>query len=519
MSENTLNCRSYYDNVKSSILKSEKNNIVYNIQDFIKIIDYCDGKYWDKNHIGVLPSSLFYGNSQFNSSVKELLRFLLQNYPSEWIDSLLAELLGVFEKIKENNKNNFFKLFNYIEKLADENRELYDLVKWINNFASEKFLFLVYLFILSVQEIESKTCIEKIALKAKGNFTINPEDKFLTTWIITETLIGSKKVGWEDKKEFFWEWDENPYFSLFNDEKTFVNFEVIDNIGNSKQGGFESLDNHFIYNFLQLLHSFEKKASDEEKQLFREKILKNITLYFQNKSQDFLRIIKRPFQFSEIYNWLDEYKRYQNVFSSFNYLNKLLPGIIPIEQKERAMIEETIHIYDFVNSFENDIYDLKASTISKHDPLDFIFETKNDYKIGLELIRYEKEEEFQKRASGVSCLEPRWTPDIPNTHKQFIEQLKDKIRKKILKCEKYNEIKQNLNLNELWLYLHPSIISKTFLDLAILDNLDKDFREKTKNQIRNLIYNEKDNCFDKIYSLLNNKPILLFKKKHKLFLQ
>jgi hypothetical protein len=478
----------------------------------------------------MLPSSLFYGNSQFNSSVKELLRFLLQNYPSEWIDPLLAELFGVFEKIKENDKNNLFKLFDYIEKLADEekqkqnsNLKLCDLVKWIDNFASEKFLFLVYLLILSAQEIESKTCIEKIASKAKDNFTINPEDRFLTTWIITETLIGSKKVGWGDKKEFFWKWEENPYFSFFNNEKTFVNFEVIDN---DKQGGVkgESLDknnpflNHFIYNFLQLLHSFEKKVSDEEKQLFREKILKNITLYFQNKSQNFLRIIKRPFQFSEIYNWLDEYKRYQNVFSSFNYLNKLLPGIILIEQKEkeRAMIKETIHIYDylnsFVNSFENDIYDLKASTISKHDPLDFIFETKNDYKIGLELIRYEKEEEFQKRASGVSCLEPRWTPDIPNTHKQFIEQLKDKIRKKILKCEKYNEIKQNLNLNELWLYLHPSIISKTFLDLVILYNLDKDFLEKTKNQIRNLIYNEKDNCFDKIYSLLNNKPILLFKK-------
>ena len=317
MFEDNLNCRSYYDNVKSSILKSEKNNIVYNIQDFIKIIDYCDGKYWDKNHIGMLPSSFFYGNSQFNRSVKELLRFLLQNYPSEWIDPLLAELFGVFEKIKENDKNNLFKLFNYIEKLADEekqkqnsNLKLCDLVKWIDNFASEKFLFLVYLFILSVQEIESKTCIEKIASKAKDNFTINPEDRFLTTWIITETLIGSKKVGWGDKKEFFWEWGENPYFSLFNDEKTFVNFEVIDN---NKQGGVkgESLDknnpflNHFIYNFLQLLHSFEKKVSGEEKQLFREKILKNITLYFQNKSQNFLRIIKRPFQFSEIYNWLD----------------------------------------------------------------------------------------------------------------------------------------------------------------------------------------------------------------------
>jgi hypothetical protein len=252
-------------------------------------------------------------------------------------------------------------LFNYIEKLADEekqkqnsNLKLCDLVKWIDNFESEKFLFLVYLLILSAQEIESKTCIEKIALKAKDNFTINPEeDRFLTTWIITETLIGSKKVGWGDKKEFFWEWGENPYFSLFNDEKTFVNFEVIDN---NKQGGVkgESLDknnpflNHFIYNFLQLLHSFEKKVSGEEKQLFREKILKNITLYFQNKSQDFLRIIKskRPSQFSEIYNWLDENKWYRYVFKSFDYLNKLLPGIIPIEQKERAMIEETIHVSD-----------------------------------------------------------------------------------------------------------------------------------------------------------------------------
>ncbi|OSS43166.1 hypothetical protein DESAMIL20_274 [Desulfurella amilsii] len=536
MLEDNLRCRSHYMEVKHNILKSDKNSITDNINDFIKIIDYCDKEYWkyregwkSNGNYQESPSNYLVSYPGFDNSVKGILKLLCEKYPLEWIDQLFAELFATFEKIQEGNENNLFKLFNYmgelqyIEKLPDEKRQkdvrnLCNLSRHVDSLASEKFLFLIYLFILSVQEINTSTCIEKIISKARDNFTNKTEEeKFLATWIITETLIGSKKIDWKDKRNFFWEWKENPYFSFFN-ETTFINFELIDNIA---KGGFEgeSLDkdnpfaNHFIYNFLQLVHSFEGKACDEEKNFFREKILKNITLNLQEKTKELLKIINNSFHFSEMSNWLNKNKTesYRFVFASFasaDYLNKLLPGVILLKQEEKRIIDETIYLYYFILSFENDRYKLKTSKISKFEQPDFILETENAYKIGLELTRYEKEEEFRERTNDDKFNLPFIDPT--NGPYQLIEQLKDKINEKILKCKDYNKTKQNLKLDELWLYLNPSIISRTALNLHVHENLDKNFYKEIVNQIRNSLNNQKDNCFDKIYCLSNNKPILLF---------
>ena len=135
----------------------------------------------------------------------------------------------------------------------------------------------------------------------------------------------------------------------------------------------------------------------------------------------------------------------------------------------------------------------------KTESPDFIIKTKNNEKIGIELIRIESEEEHEGRAdyhSGAIWIDPSGS--------DLEEQILTKIRKKFKKCKKYDEKRTNREFDKLWLYVHYSIPSKTLTKNIILNHINN--LAPLIERIRDLARNE-NNCFNAI--VLNNNKILL----------
>ncbi|WP_291490562.1 hypothetical protein [Desulfurella sp.] len=466
-------CVNSYKKAKQDLLGFQGENIVENLDNLIQVIDNC--------------AEYLTNFQNFESSIEEILQFLLKRkeYYLEWINILAGKLLENFQNTSEDQT---YHLFNAIEKLSKNCLHHFDKTQ-----THEKlFLMYAFLFIMSAKKINSIDYIDKIISMAKIDFTNKPEkEKLLTTWIIIETLSESKEIKWEEKSNFFWDWQENPYFNFFKDYNTTLNILSSIILTDNKVGGYSLEEYYYSYIFLQLIHSLDSKLSEKEKSLFKEKVFTANTNRIFKELHEILAD-KDTFYLSELEAPDSNYLLLNCAFEGLSYLHHLNKDIIPfISQSERKKIEEIYFLYWLCEYYKNSDYALKTSKILKTETPDFILETKTGYRIGIELIAMETEEEFKER-SGYSAtfIDPK---EITSS---LVKQIRNKINKKQSKCL-YKKRKKELNLNELWLYLHLSFPSETLIKRIVASSLDKDFNKKVECEIKT-DFDNKNKCFDKI---------------------
>ena len=137
--------------------------------------------------------------------------------------------------------------------------------------------------------------------------------------------------------------------------------------------------------------------------------------------------------------------------------------------------------------------------IKKTESPDFIIKTKNNERIGIELIRIESEKEHKERTDYYSEMFY-----IDPSGSDLINQVITKIQEKFKKCNRYNEKRANGEFDKLWLYVHSSIPSKTSTKNIILNYTNNS--APLIERIRDLARDE-NNCFNAI--VWNDNKILL----------
>jgi hypothetical protein len=265
-------------------------------------------------------------------------------------------------------------------------------------------------------------------------------------------LINSKKIEWRDKEHIFWNWNKNPDFNFFNKENfNTIPFELI------FQFEIFSMNIYiFIFNFIELLKSI-KNIKDDRKECLRKELLEPIISSLNRDIEESLKIVNKDyFDFNEL---LHLHENLCLSLANTDFLNRIIQNIIPIKKEEKKKLEEACYLYDLL-----DLEFKEKIEIKKTESPDFIIKTKNNERIGIELIRIESEKEHKERTDYYSEMFY-----IDPSGSDLINQVITKIQEKFKKCNRYNEKRANGEFDKLWLYVHSSIPSKTSTKNIILN--------------------------------------------------
>ena len=463
-----LDCFNNYKKTKEAILNSKviEDNIIIN--EFFIVIDDC------ADHLRQ------FGN--FENSIKEISDFLYEKDSSWWINLLIDKIFDNFTgNISKNYDENLFKTMKKAESTVK-----YTELSSITNHKSSLFIY-IFLLISMINKNNDVKLLEKAASRINEKNILSDKIDIFIFWMIMRILINSKKIEWRDKEHIFWNWNKNPDFNFFNKENfNTIPFELI------FQFEIFSMNIYiFIFNFIELLKSI-KNIKDDRKECLRKELLEPIISSLNRDIEESLKIVNKDyFDFNEL---LHLHENLCLSLANTDFLNRIIQNIIPIKKEEKKKLEEACYLYDLL-----DLEFKEKIEIKKTESPDFIIKTKNNERIGIELIRIESEKEHKERTDYYSEMFY-----IDPSGSDLINQVITKIQEKFKKCNRYNEKRANGEFDKLWLYVHSSIPSKTSTKNIILNYTNNS--APLIERIRDLARDE-NNCFNAI--VWNNNKILL----------
>jgi len=420
--------------------------------------------------------------SGFENSIKKISDFLYEKSPLFWTNLLIGKIFDNFPiNISGGDKENLFK-----DIKSSESAVAKDYYR-INSYKPSFFICIFQLFTI-IDKIKDVKLLEEFISRINERNRSSEKIDIFIFWITMRILIKSENIKWRDKEYIFWNWNKNPYFNFFKKE----NFKTFESI--YKFEIFKTNENIYIYNFIELLKSI-KNIDDNGKECLRKKFLEQVISSLNKDIKESLEIVDKVyFDFDEL-SHLQENLRFN--LANADFLNLIMKNIIPIKKEEEKKLKEVCSLYELLKDYD---YKEEIEIVKTESP-DFIIETKNNKKIGIELIRIESEEEHKNRTdyhSGVI-----W---INHTGSDLIEQVITKIKKKFEKCKKYDEKRINGEFAKLWLYVHFSISSETFIKNIIFDYKNKNNTNPLNERIKDLA-NDANNCFNVVF--WNNHKIFL----------
>ena len=495
-----------YENIKYKIINSGEFHNDQITALFCLINDYSSattlGYFWLGN---------------FKSSLEEIVCRIInmdKQSVASWIVSLINEISSRFFKKDYNRSMDSNdipqKSLEILFKTIICSETFIDLK---NNFRIKDYHppFFIYIFLLisTIKKINDVSLLEasvKNIDEAAAVKKCPEEDKeIFKSWFIIRLLINSENIAWETKNYLFWHWKDNPYFNFFDIDnfdtfETIYRFQMIDDIKSLK-----------IYNFIDLLNAIRAELSHDqnEKAVFMKNIFKKVKSQSDQCFKNIFEIINNPD--AEGYIATDNFLAYShsdkfifnNAFiANIYYVNAIVRNLIPLTAKitEKQKAEEFFHLCFFLEAF-GDKYEITKikkteSPTKKTESPDFILKSKNG-DIGLELVSIEPEDEFIPQSRLSSLNEAKWIdPEMTD----FKEQLKNRIDKKLKKCDEY---KKKTNHGRLWLYIHSAVLGETGTIYPLFrHDIPKNNLNDFSNEIKQKQLNQ-DNHFDKIF--INDK--------------
>ncbi|MGB9677832.1 MAG: hypothetical protein ACPLZ9_04350 [Candidatus Ratteibacteria bacterium] len=283
------------------------------------------------------------------------------------------------------------------------------------------------------------------------------EEKRLAIYVIKNT----KKIPWKNKKDIFWEWRENPLFSLNEDLKYWDEFSppmMMDNEIMTQEKIKSYAPSYFYFcDLLFLLKEINsqkdkknRQIDKKEKEKFRKKIFgvleREIETLNSRTYEDFIKNSQSRQKLQCLLRLLE----------TAEFWNKIVSGIIPIDHENRKKNEELGIILQLL-SLGKIKYKIVCLQRPNKEPPDYVLYTENHKIIGIEYTRYDEEYEI-KRADQELC-EPMY---LSNTRsKEFAKKLAQIIKEKIKKLKFINRN----SYNEIWLCLYPTTASAAIREI------------------------------------------------------
>ncbi|WP_038056245.1 hypothetical protein [Thermodesulfobacterium hydrogeniphilum] len=309
-------CQEEYRKAREFLIKNSTSLI--NIKLYFESIEKC------------LPQIITYPKSYLGSLFKEAINEI-KNLDPEKVYLFVFEKLEHISKYFESrqtveicsylfrirNFNNFLKFYEYqSNSLKEKQKEIF-----LKNFFVLKF----YFFILNLLcEHVSRSFIRNQFKKlvkysySQGSFLENFFSKFLPISFIIKR--------WENTRDLFWKWKNNPYFSLFKKIEVFKSIELcgisIDRISTKDE---ELL----VKMLIEFLKENSSKFTEEDKKEFREKI-------FKEPIEEVKKLYKKSYKnFWEDSEEANNLEQLAFLLNEVEYINKIVKNLISFEIPEK----------------------------------------------------------------------------------------------------------------------------------------------------------------------------------------
>jgi|GEM_PF-5467690 len=332
-------------------------NIKLEFRDFLKTglniekLEKFFQKYWKFFNPNLtdnrMENYILCGGSSFVLS--NLIKMLEEKLSSLSSEETIQTLKDLFERLS-NYPIFYYPIFIRTFYKND------DLIKdWICELNKEDYpllYILCYIFKNLITNLTNKDLISNFIEKTK-----NLSEEYIAKHLVTFTFIGSQNVPWIQKRELFWEWEENPIF-LLKEKNPFLWTQWKPEFCCDNPQIFKK---HLIplCDLYLLLKEIKENITDEDRKLFQEKVFKNfikcLNCLNSNIYEDFWSNSKSLQRLIEIGPLLFE----------AGFWNKIIKGLIPYDRKNGKKNEELYKIYLLIETLINE-KEIKKEEVKKN---------------------------------------------------------------------------------------------------------------------------------------------------------
>ena len=410
------------------------------------------------------------------------------------------ETIQIFKKLFERISNYPFYYYPIFFKIFTENLWYFDKINaslirpWIIGI-NEKDYPLLYIWCCMFKNLiinlTNKELISSFIREAKE---LNNE--YIAKHLLIWTFANTKKIPWTQKRDLFWQWEENPLFLLKEENPLLWTLwnppfccESSRELKKYKEKFQLSLSFYLsLCDLYILLKEIKKEITNEDRKILKEMVFKNFIDYLNSLNS---KIYEDFWSNSESMQNLIEIGL---LLSKAEFWNKIIKGLISYDtQRNGKKNEELYKIYFLIDTLTNNEKIEKIEEIKTGETPDFTLITQSKKIIGIEIVRYDTPEQMERLAEQEICPAPKYI-NI-NISKIFRKRLKERIKGKINKLQD-----KKSQYDELWLYLVP--YSEGALIEGILAREIQEFKKENEEIFK---FEEFSNFFNKIYLVIGTK--------------